>query len=300
MLSQVWVAELGPLLSRYRGPGHKMRFPRLCRSVFALASPLVFLSLWSDCGGTDPAIIRIEVLHGVLYFDAWEGSDPNPASQTLTVTNTGEATLEWSASDDGAWLGVTPTSGSLGEEASKTVTVTVSSASLDAGSYEGTITVADPDATNSPQTVSVDLTVTTGEPVIRVTVGSSATATVTSGETLSIPILTDMTDPAGQDVASMTAVVTWDPTKFTFGSSAAGNFGSVVINDTEVSSGTLRVSMFNATGTTDSFTLATLGLTAQVFSGSTDVAVNVTAAGNEAGQDITDTVEERALTVNQS
>ncbi len=93
-----------------------------------------------------------------LTYAAQVGSDP--PTQTVTVTNTGNGTLDWSATDNQTWLSVSPSTGSLASGASQVVTVTVTSSSLAAGSYLATLTVGDPAAGNTPQTVSVDLTVT--------------------------------------------------------------------------------------------------------------------------------------------
>ena len=51
-------------------------------------------------------------------FSATEGGS-NPASQSLSITNTGGGTLSWSASDDATWLSLSPASGN----APSTVTV---------------------------------------------------------------------------------------------------------------------------------------------------------------------------------
>ena len=95
-----------------------------------------------------------------LSYSATEGS--NPPTQTLTITNVGGGTLQWSASSNQSWLAVSPTSGQLGHNQSRTVTVTVTSAGLAAGNYSGVLTFTDPNASNSPQTVSVSLTVAPG------------------------------------------------------------------------------------------------------------------------------------------
>lgn len=79
-------------------------------------------------------------------------SAANPASQTVTVGVTG-GTLSWTASDNAAWLSVTPGTGS----GSGTITASVNTASLTPGTYSGTITVAGAGVTS--QTVSVALTV---------------------------------------------------------------------------------------------------------------------------------------------
>ena len=104
-----------------------------------------------------------------LSFEAEEGT--NPPAQTFTVTNQGGATLNWSASDNANWLSLSPTSGSLGAGQSEEVTVSVNGASLGHGNFQTTITVSDPNADNSPQTIPVTLTVTAG-PLIGVSPAS--------------------------------------------------------------------------------------------------------------------------------
>ncbi len=82
----------------------------------------------------------------------------NPPNDTFTVRNVGSDTLNYSISDNAAWLSETPASGtSTGE--TDTITVQYSAASLSAGIYNATITVSDPNATNNPQTIAVTLTV---------------------------------------------------------------------------------------------------------------------------------------------
>jgi uncharacterized membrane protein len=99
----------------------------------------------------------IGVSPNTLTFAAQVGTDP--PTQTVTVTNTGTNTLNWSATVDQSWLNASPSSGSLTSGASQVVTVTVTSAGLATGSYTGTVTISDPAASNSPQIVTVDLTV---------------------------------------------------------------------------------------------------------------------------------------------
>lgn len=76
-------------------------------------------------------------------------------SQDFTISNTASGILDWTVTDDRNWLLCNPSSGT----GPGTVTVTVDPAGLSAGVYTGTITVSDPNASNSPQTVPVTLTV---------------------------------------------------------------------------------------------------------------------------------------------
>ena len=75
------------------------------------------------------------------------------ASQTLAITNSGGGTLTWSASSNQTWLTLSATSGT----APSSVTVSVNSAGLAAGTYNATITITATGATNSPCTVPVTL-----------------------------------------------------------------------------------------------------------------------------------------------
>jgi Domain of unknown function (DUF4082)/Concanavalin A-like lectin/glucanases superfamily/Fibronectin type III domain/Viral BACON domain/Bacterial Ig domain len=94
-----------------------------------------------------------------LSFSATQGG-ANPAAQTVSVTNTGSGTLAVTASDDAAWLTVTPASAT----APATLSVAPSVAGLVAGTYTATVTVTatTQGATGSPNTVAVTLTV--GQP----------------------------------------------------------------------------------------------------------------------------------------
>jgi hypothetical protein len=76
-------------------------------------------------------------------------------SQLLRVDKKGGGTLNWTATPDVSWLNCSPFSGT---NAGMTA-VSVTAEGYPAGSYSGTITVADPAASNSPQIVTVNLTV---------------------------------------------------------------------------------------------------------------------------------------------
>lgn len=89
-----------------------------------------------------------------LYFAA-VGGGAATSSQTLQVENTGGGTMNWTAGSDSAWLTVSPPSGT---EAG-TISVSVSPSGYAAGVYNGYVSVSSTDADNSPQAVSVRLTV---------------------------------------------------------------------------------------------------------------------------------------------
>jgi hypothetical protein len=85
-----------------------------------------------------------------------EGEDATSGS--FTVQNDGGGTLSYSISDNVTWLSVSPTSGTSTGEAD-TITVTYDTDALTAGTHNATISISDSGATNSPQSVSVTLTV---------------------------------------------------------------------------------------------------------------------------------------------
>ncbi len=79
--------------------------------------------------------------------------DGNPAAQTLNISNTGGGTLTWTASDNAAWLTLSPASG-INNGA---MSVSASTGSLAVGTYNGTITISAPGArsTSVPVTFTV-------------------------------------------------------------------------------------------------------------------------------------------------
>jgi hypothetical protein len=87
----------------------------------------------------------------------------NALSESFQVWNAGNGTLTYSITDNVNWFSLNPTSGtSTGEQ--DTITVTYNTSGLSAGSYSASITVSDPNAVNSPQTISVSLTVNAAPP----------------------------------------------------------------------------------------------------------------------------------------
>jgi len=93
-------------------------------------------------------------------FIATQGGS-NPSSQTLEVWNSGGGTLNWSVSDNATWLTLSPTSGvSTGEHDSVALSVNISGMTAD--TYTATITISASGATNTPQTLTVNLTIQPG------------------------------------------------------------------------------------------------------------------------------------------
>ena len=106
--------------------------------------------------GTPPPVVApaIGTSPTSLSFSATQGG-ANPATQTVSISNTGGGTLNWIASENAAWLTLSPATGT----GSGAVTLTVTTGTLAAGSYSGTVTLSATGA--SPVTVPVTFTVAT-------------------------------------------------------------------------------------------------------------------------------------------
>jgi hypothetical protein len=98
--------------------------------------------------GLSTTLIELETPAGV-----------NPVGVTFTIANAGLDTINYTLTDDVPWLSVTPASGNSSGEAD-TINVVFNVAGL-AGAHTATITATSPEATNSPQTITVKLTIPT-------------------------------------------------------------------------------------------------------------------------------------------
>jgi hypothetical protein len=111
-----------------------------------------------------------------LSFTGVQGGS-NPSAQTLSISNTGTGTLNWSVSESAAWLTPSVLSGA----GAGSVSLAINTSGMSAGTYTAPLTIAASDATNTPQTVMVTLTVTAAlVPTIGLT-PSSLTFSATQG-----------------------------------------------------------------------------------------------------------------------
>ena len=134
-----------------------------------------------------------------LSFAATAGG-ANPASQVLSISNTGGGTLSWSANDSAAWLTLSPASGT----GNGTVTLTATTGTLTAGSYSGTVTMSATGAV--PRTVPVSFTVAAAP--VPPAIGASPTTfsfTATQGAANPAPKTLNVTNPG-------TGTLTWSVT----------------------------------------------------------------------------------------
>ncbi len=178
----------------------------------------------------------------MLSFAAQAGS--NPSRQTIAIRNPGGGTLNYALALNAPWLAVNPLSGSSsGQENSHTVSV--NSASLAVGSYNGMITITSPNASNSPQQVRVALRVgaipTNNE--IRVSCNPSEGRTDT---TVNVPI-----SIIGNlnDIASFGLQLTFDTNMFQYVGTSKGSLtGNWTYVDGNSVGGTVTIGGFAGSG----------------------------------------------------
>ena len=105
----------------------------------------------------------------------------NPPAQTLTIKNSGAGSLAYTITSDSSWLTVNPDRGtSTAEE--KSHTVSIAAASLAEGTYLGQLTLADPNASNSPLRIKVSVSVSKEPPPLIGVSSTQLTFSATAGQ----------------------------------------------------------------------------------------------------------------------
>lgn len=154
---------------------------------------------WTDmAGAVDDANICIKAYAGSsstttpkitlnrtsLNYGATTGSTYTSA-QSITISNSGTGTLNWSLSksSNSTWLSYTPSSGTNSGQ----ISVSVNPSGLSTGTYTGYIYVTDSYASNSPKTITVNLNVMNTAST-NVPFGEFATPTEQSTVYSSVPI----------------------------------------------------------------------------------------------------------------
>jgi hypothetical protein len=108
------------------------------------------VTLIVDIGGGTPQP-EIVLSKSYLYFTVFSGG--TVGAQEVTISNGGSGTLNWSIATSATWLTCSPTFGTGGA----VISVSVNTTGLSNGTHLGTLTVTDPNASNSPQIISVTL-----------------------------------------------------------------------------------------------------------------------------------------------
>ena len=150
---------------------------------------------------------RISLSTSSLSNSITEGS--NASSQTFTVRNSGGGTLSYSISDNRNWLSVSLSSGtSTGEQ--DTITVNYNTSGLTSGTYNGTITISDPNSENDPQTISVSLAVNAQVSPPRISLSTSSLSnSITEGSNASSQTFTVRNSGGGTLSYSVSDNRTW-------------------------------------------------------------------------------------------
>ena len=179
-----------------------------------------------------------------LSFSQASGG-PAPAAQTVNVGSSG-GPISFSAigavNVGTSWLTVSPNTATT----PATLSVSVNAASLPPGNYSGTITVASPTAGNSPQNITVNLTVTQQQQTLTVTpaaltfssqAGSATSQTITATASFgTIPFAAGAVSTGGAwlSVSPTSGTISQTPTNLAVSVNpqglAAGTYsGSIVI-----------------------------------------------------------------------
>ena len=173
-----------------------------------------------------------------LSFSSTEGS--NPPSKTFAISNGGNGSFSWTASDNTSWISCNPTSGITTNETDN-VSVSVNSSGLSPGTYTGVITVAAPAASGSPKTVNV--TFHYGGPCSPPYVkAKDASGSQDSDVVIDIEI-----DQNPTPIDAFGLNFTFDPSKLSFVSVAKGNLTSDFdfFNGQQTQSGNVRIGGFD-------------------------------------------------------
>jgi len=194
-----------------------------------------------------PATASIGVQTSALAFTTTAGTDP--ASQTFTITDTGNATLNWSLTEDASgttYAPATPTNGSLAPGHSQTITVTPKVAQAGPGVINATITLADSDIGTTVQSQQVGVSITINGQIVdnpglsthQLTFGN----TTTLNNTTQLLTITNNGDgPLDWSIASS------NPWLSTSGSNGTLVPGESVVIDVTCDSSSLAVGNYDAT-----------------------------------------------------
>jgi hypothetical protein len=118
-----------------------------------------------------PGQAQLSVIPTSMTFSATQGG-PNPSSQTLTLNSSGAA-ISWTAANSQIWLKISPTNAST----PSTTTISVDVTGLSAGTYNDSIAISAPSASNSVVNVPVTLQVNPmGTSVVQLTVNQLSCA----------------------------------------------------------------------------------------------------------------------------
>lgn len=223
--------------------------------------------------------LSLSVSPASLTFNAVLGS--NPANQTLNITGVGSGVLNWTASDNAAWLTVSPANGT----APATLTAAVNTNGLAAGTYNATLTVSAAGAANSPVTIPVSLTIR--GPALNVAPSSLNFSGALGGNNPAPQTLSLLNTGAGTLNWTASENATWLALSPTSGTAPATLTASVNLNGLPVGTynTTITITAANATGSPVSIPVSLIvrGPTLSVSPASLSFA-GILGSGNPANQ----------------
>jgi len=163
-----------------------------------------------------PTPPKISLSKNKLNFGAQAGG-LKTQSLSVMISNAGGGTLNWTAAPKISWITATPASGT----GTGTISIGVNPSGLSSGTYTGTATVAAAGATNSPQTITVNLRIYDGTnaPIGVVDTPTDGTAGIEG----SVPVTGWVVD----DIEVVSVKIYRDPV----GGEGAGPNGYVYIGD---------------------------------------------------------------------
>jgi hypothetical protein len=132
-----------------------------------------------------------------------------------------------------------------------------------------------------------------------VAAGDSTRLSATPGSRVRVPIRLDIPSAAGTDVASLNAVLLWDPARLTLDSvrADASTGFTITANTAAAGTGTASFTLTRATGITSSAPLAAAFFTAGAAVGGTTVRLSPTDAATAAGTSLLSRLRSRGLGV---
>ena len=176
-----------------------------------------------------PVTLRVDSVPPEIHLSVSElnfsatRTQENPSPNTVEISNSGGSELKWTITHHSQWLNTAPDSGTGQQE----VTCGVEIAGQSSGTYSDTLIISDPNASNSPQTVTVHLLIeepdTLTIPEVMADAGQSVVVPL---DLLNADSITDMSIPLRYDKTN----VHLDSAGFGYSRVAAWMFKSVFID----------------------------------------------------------------------
>jgi hypothetical protein len=191
--------------------------------------------------GSNPATPILSVSPASMNFVATLGG-LNPNSQTLQISNTGTASMNWTADTmASSWLGVTPKAGTIAAGANQTITLSVNSVNLSTGNYQDALTVTAPGATHSPLSVPITLSIVSAQSAILSLSQTAFNFNVSPGGGIAPPQTASLTNVGGTPLSwfafSTTSTVIASPGQGTLAAGESVPF-TLSISPSKLSAGT--------------------------------------------------------------